>query len=129
MIMARALLNAGAPFDCFERHSDVGGIWDPDNPGSPIYESAHSISSKWTSYFYGFPMPDAYPDYPSHRQHPERLAETLRRTDFRDLRGGKADADSPRQANYVNVATYQGGWRKSAGNSVGRISPTKASTG
>ena len=68
LIMARALRHAGVDFDLVERHSDVGGIWDPDNPGSPVYESAHFISSKYTSYFYGFPMPEAYPDYPGHRQ-------------------------------------------------------------
>jgi len=65
---ARALLKESIPFDQFERHSDVGGIWDQDNPGSPMYDSAHFISSKWTSGFYGFPMPGHYPDYPSHRQ-------------------------------------------------------------
>ncbi|NBB47031.1 amino acid permease [Rhizobium sp. CRIBSB] len=68
LIMARAFIKEGVPFDCFERYSDVGGLWDPKNPGTPIYESAHFISSKWTSYFYGFPMPDHYPDYPSYRQ-------------------------------------------------------------
>jgi cation diffusion facilitator CzcD-associated flavoprotein CzcO/amino acid transporter len=68
LVMARALLKEGVPFDCFERNVDVGGIWDPDHAGSPMYESAHFISSKWTSYFYGFPMPDSYPDYPSYRQ-------------------------------------------------------------
>lgn len=68
LIMARALLREGIPFDCFERHGDVGGLWDPDNSGTPLYESAHFISSKWTSYFYGFPMPEHYPDYPSGRQ-------------------------------------------------------------
>ncbi len=68
LIAARAFVKEGIPFDCFERHSDVGGIWDPENTGTPIYESAHFISSKWTSYFYGFPMPDHYPDYPSYRQ-------------------------------------------------------------
>lgn len=68
LIMARAFVKEGVPFDCFERYCDVGGLWDPKNPGTPIYESAHFISSKWTSYFYGFPMPDHYPDYPSYRQ-------------------------------------------------------------
>jgi hypothetical protein len=68
LVMARALLHASIPFDVLERHSDVGGIWDPSNPGSPVYDSAHFISSKWTSSFYGFPMPDDYPDYPGHRQ-------------------------------------------------------------
>jgi amino acid transporter len=68
LIMARAFKKEGIPFDCFERHSEVGGIWDADNPGTPFYDSVHFISSKWTSYFYGFPMPDHYPDYPSGRQ-------------------------------------------------------------
>ncbi len=68
LIMARQLLRAGIPFDLYEKHSDVGGIWDPENPGSPMYNSAHFISSKHTSYFYGFPMPEHYPDYPSWRQ-------------------------------------------------------------
>lgn len=68
LVTARALLHASIPFDVYERHSDVGGIWDPDNPGSPMYDTAHFISSKWTSSFYGYPMPDDYPDYPDHRQ-------------------------------------------------------------
>lgn len=68
LIAARALLAEGIPFDCFERHSDVGGLWDPANTGTPIYDTAHFISSKWTSYFYGYPMPESYPDYPSAAQ-------------------------------------------------------------
>lgn len=65
---ARWLLANEIPFDLLERHSDVGGIWDIDAPGSPIYESAHFISSKTLSGFRDLPMPDHYPDYPSHRQ-------------------------------------------------------------
>jgi cation diffusion facilitator CzcD-associated flavoprotein CzcO len=65
---ARALKEAGLSFDVFERHSDVGGIWDDTNPGTPIYESAHFISSRTQSAFDGFPMPADYPDYPSWRQ-------------------------------------------------------------
>jgi amino acid transporter len=64
LIMARALIAEGVPFDWFEKHTDVGGIWDMDNTGSPIYRSAHFISSKYTSGFYGYPMPEDYPDYP-----------------------------------------------------------------
>ncbi|WP_369385343.1 hypothetical protein [Tomitella biformata] len=37
---------AGIDYDEYERHSDVGGIWDIDNPGSPMNESAHFISSR-----------------------------------------------------------------------------------
>ena len=68
LIMARAFAKEGIAYDLYERHSALGGIWDPDNDGSPMYESAHFISSKYTSHFYGFPMPEDYPDYPSHRQ-------------------------------------------------------------
>jgi len=68
LLAARAFKLAGIPYDHFERHTDVGGIWDIDNPGSSMYESAHFISSKYTSSFFGLPMPNDYPDYPDHRQ-------------------------------------------------------------
>ena len=68
LVAARALKLAGIPYDHFERHSDVGGIWDIDNPGSSMYESAHFISSKYTSSFFGYPMPEEFPDYPDYRQ-------------------------------------------------------------
>jgi cation diffusion facilitator CzcD-associated flavoprotein CzcO len=65
---ARALRARGLHYDQFERHDDVGGIWDIDAPGSPMYEAAHFISSKTMSGFAGHPMSDDFPDYPSHRQ-------------------------------------------------------------
>ena len=68
LVVARQLRQAGIPFQVFERHHDVGGIWDPDNTGSPMYRSAHFISSKYSSGFVGFPMPEDFPDYPSWRQ-------------------------------------------------------------
>ncbi|MBO6633289.1 NAD(P)-binding domain-containing protein [Parvibaculum sp.] len=66
--LARTFLRHGIPFDVYERHSDVGGLWDQSNPGSPVYDSAHFISSKTQSHYHDFPMPDDYPDYPSNRQ-------------------------------------------------------------
>lgn len=68
LAMARALARHGIAYDHVERHSDVGGVWDQANPGSPMYDSAHMISSRTMSAFLGFPMPADYPDYPSHRQ-------------------------------------------------------------
>ncbi len=68
LALARAFKNLGIAFDVFERHSEVGGVWDLDNPGTPMYDSAHFISSKTHSYFSDFPMPGHYPDYPSNRQ-------------------------------------------------------------
>ena len=64
---ARAMRAAGVPFDVVERHRDVGGIWDIENPGTPMYETAHFISSKTQSEFDEYPMPRSYPDYPSRR--------------------------------------------------------------
>lgn len=66
--MARALVRHGIDYDHFERHTDVGGVWDQQNPGSAMYDSAHMISSRTMSGFMGFPMPENYPDYPGHRQ-------------------------------------------------------------
>ncbi|WP_228373280.1 flavin-containing monooxygenase [Demequina silvatica] len=65
---AHALKERGLPYTHLERHAAVGGLWDIDSPGSPMYESAHFISSKTLSGFPSFPMPDRYPDYPNHRQ-------------------------------------------------------------
>ena len=55
------------PFTIYERHRDVGGLWDIDNPGTPVYETAHFISSRTLSAFDGFPFPEDYPDYPGRR--------------------------------------------------------------
>jgi amino acid transporter len=68
LVAARALRAQGIPFDWYERSGDVGGIWNADAPGSPIYDSAHFISSKYQSGFVGHPMPADFPDYPSWRQ-------------------------------------------------------------
>jgi hypothetical protein len=65
---ARAFKNLGLSIDVFERHDAVGGIWDRANPGTPMYESAHFISSRDKSAYHGFKMPATYPDYPNHRQ-------------------------------------------------------------
>lgn len=55
---------------CHEALPETGGIWaystDPDRPS--VYESAHTISSKALSQFRDFPIPETYPDFPSHRQ-------------------------------------------------------------
>ena len=65
---ARAFLNLGLEIDVFERHDAVGGIWDRMNPGTPMYESAHFISSRDMSAYHGYKMPADYPDYPNHEQ-------------------------------------------------------------
>lgn len=54
----------------FEKNSQLGGNWvfDEKNQHSSVYETTHVISSKRLSEFEDFPMPDDYPDYPSHSQ-------------------------------------------------------------
>lgn len=64
LIAARALLRAGIDVEILERSSRVGGIWDLDNPGSPMYETCHFITSKWLGGFLDYKMPDEYPIYP-----------------------------------------------------------------
>lgn len=54
----------------FEKNSQIGGNWvfDEENLHSSVYETTHIISSKRWSEFDDFPMPETYPDYPSHQQ-------------------------------------------------------------
>jgi thioredoxin reductase len=55
---------------CFEQNDQVGGNWiySAKETHSSIYETTHIISSKKMSEYLDYPMPDDYPDYPSHRQ-------------------------------------------------------------
>jgi len=61
---ALALRTAGVTFDAVEAGDKVGGLWNMDNPGTAIYESAHFISSSARSGWADLPMPDHFPDYP-----------------------------------------------------------------
>jgi hypothetical protein len=65
---ARNLDRMGIAFDGYESAAEVGGLWNIDNPRSTVYQSAHLISSKTTTQFTEFPMPDVSPDYPDHAQ-------------------------------------------------------------
>ncbi len=67
LAMARALKAAGLDFDVYEKNPGVGGIWDADHPGSPMYDSAHFISSRDApmSSFGGHPFPRTAAVYPS----------------------------------------------------------------
>ncbi|MGD9862206.1 MAG: flavin-containing monooxygenase [Pseudodonghicola sp.] len=65
---AKVLAEQGIPYQGFELHSDVGGLWDIDGPKSTMYASAHLISSKTMTEFTDFPMREEVADYPSHRE-------------------------------------------------------------
>ncbi len=55
---------------CYDESDSIGGNWaySDDAARISVYECSHIISSKRMSSFDDFPMPENYPDYPSHRQ-------------------------------------------------------------
>ncbi|MEH2474260.1 dimethylaniline monooxygenase (N-oxide forming) [Nitrobacteraceae bacterium AZCC 2161] len=68
--VAKALRDQGLSFDCFEKGSDVGGMWryENDNGLSCAYRSLHIDTSRQTVGYPDFPIPDTNPDFLSHRQ-------------------------------------------------------------
>ena len=67
---AKNCLVAGLPVVVYEKNDRVGGNWvfNATTGHSSVYENTHIISSKAWSEYEDFPMPDDYPEYPSHRQ-------------------------------------------------------------
>ena len=55
---------------CYEKGDAIGGNWryTAGESHSSVCETTHIISSKTMSEYLDFPMPESYPDYPSHRQ-------------------------------------------------------------
>ena len=64
------LLAEGVDFVCYEEAAAVGGNWvyDDSSERRSVYKATRLISSKRLSEFEDFPMPEDYPDFPSHRQ-------------------------------------------------------------
>ena len=63
----KALLQAGIPADGFDRADDLGGNWNFGAPTAGV--RVHAFDLQQTVHpVPDFPMPDDYPDYPSHRQ-------------------------------------------------------------
>ncbi len=60
----------GIEYECFEKGSRIGGNWryENDNGASAAYRSLHINSARKLMSFRAFPMPESYPDYPSHWQ-------------------------------------------------------------
>lgn len=55
---------------CYEQNPWIGGNWKytSESSHSSVCSTTHIISSKKLSEYSDFPMPDDYPDYPSHEQ-------------------------------------------------------------
>jgi thioredoxin reductase len=67
---AKNCLQVGITPVVYEKNDQVGGNWiySPRLSHSSVFETTHIISSKRHSQYLDFPMPDDYPDYPSHKQ-------------------------------------------------------------
>ena len=60
----------------------MGGNWYYGKPNSSVYRSTHLISSKPLTEYTDFPMPQEYPEFPSHVQVWEYLDAYARRFDL-----------------------------------------------
>lgn len=68
--VAKAFLDHGIQFDCFEKGSGIGGNWryNNDNQMSSAYKTLHINTSRDLMAYSDYPMPREYPDFPSHSQ-------------------------------------------------------------
>src|SRR5512132_4641667 len=72
----KALLDEGLAVDCFERGSEVGGLWryENDNGLSGAYASLRTNASRLRMQYPSFPMPASYRDFPHHSEMAAYLA-------------------------------------------------------
>lgn len=72
---AKALKERGIAFDCFEKGSNIGGMWryENDNGMSSAYRSLHIDTSRKNLGYSDFPIPDDKPDFLSHWEVAEYL--------------------------------------------------------
>lgn len=68
LAVVKALREGEVAADCFERGSDVGGLWryGNDNGLSGAYASLRTNASRLQMQYPSFPMPDHYDDFPHH---------------------------------------------------------------
>ncbi len=78
----RSLRDAGLPVEAAERNSDVGGQWLFGAQSSAVYASTHLISSKSTTAYADFPMPEEWPAYPSRIQIEQYFKDFAKRFDL-----------------------------------------------
>jgi hypothetical protein len=68
--VGKALRDKGLAFDCFEKGSNIGGMWRyrNDNGLSCAYKSLHIDTSRNNLGYPDFPIPDDKPDFLSHHE-------------------------------------------------------------
>ncbi|GGK26450.1 monooxygenase [Pilimelia terevasa] len=73
----------GFEVDCYERETDVGGLWNWRHERSPVTAATHLITSRPLTGYPDFPMPDHWPDYPHHSQFRDYLERYAAHFDLR----------------------------------------------
>jgi dimethylaniline monooxygenase (N-oxide forming) len=70
LAVVKALREHELAVDCFERGSDVGGLWryENDNGLSGAYDSLRTNASRLRMQYRHFPMPWSYDDFPHHTE-------------------------------------------------------------
>jgi dimethylaniline monooxygenase (N-oxide forming) len=108
----------GIPFDCFEKGSMIGGNWryENDNGTSSAYRSLHINSARKLMSYKAFPMPEDYPDYPSHWQ----VAKYF--DDFAERFGLKERITFNTEV--ISAAPVDGGWEVTVNGASGRRTET-----
>ncbi|HEY1596311.1 MAG TPA: NAD(P)-binding domain-containing protein [Thermoleophilaceae bacterium] len=76
----------GLDFDCFEKGSNVGGLWRYGNDSglSSAYSSLYINTSRKVMEYKAYPMPSDYPDYPHHSQIADYFDDYVDHFDLRD---------------------------------------------
>ncbi len=116
----QVLASRGIDFECFEVGSAVGGNWryENDNGMSSAYRSLHINTSRRTMAYSTYPMPEDYPDYPSHFQIAAYFDDFVDHFGFRDrIRFNHEVTDvSPAEPRNGGAAGYRVSWRDGDGN-------------
>ncbi len=84
LTVLKALREQGISAECLERGDGVGGNWRYGKPSSSVCHSTHLISSKLLTQYPDFPMPEDWPEYPSHIQSLEYLQSYAQRFNLYD---------------------------------------------
>src|SRR5512133_380412 len=70
LAVVNALRDEGLRVECFERGSDLGGLWryENDNGLSGAFASLRTNASRLRMQYPSFPMPESYDDFPHHSE-------------------------------------------------------------
>lgn len=109
----QALKDRGIPFDCFEKGSDIGGLWryENDNALGSAYRCLHMNTSRETAQYASQPMPEDYPDFPHHTQILAYLEDYVQHFGLRDKIRFRTEVSSVEPVG----STWEVQWRDESG--------------